>query len=596
MAHTLKMLFKNLIIKRKIVVVCVPLLIIPLFLTGYISNNISKNAIIDKTIKNILYISTLISNRVDVTIKNVDSCANIITKDINTIIKFSNMKEKNQINKLEMQNRIYNELSMALLYFPDLESVAFIDTDSHIYCSNKALEQDFVEALNSDFLKSIIALKGQKKWFKMQKRTFLSLNKDKPELTYGKLVLDIDTGDNLGVLIINISEDYISSIYGNNSFAKDKGYFILDNTGTIISSQNKDEVLKTVYDNALKSCIFSKDTVSEIITVNNQKVLVTSMPIEGMGWKLVNITQLKELTKETRNITAITIYISLICFVIALFSANLLSRFIARPITYLADEMQKVKKGNLDVSCKVTSQDEIGLLSSAFNAMIERIKDLLKKIEIEQKKKREFEFALIQAQIKSHFLYNSLDLIHTLCGMGQSSEAQKTVKSLADFYRIALSNGREIITIEEEINNVSNYLSIQKVRHSEIFNYEINVQNEVLGYKIPKLTVQPLVENAIYHGLRHKGCTGIILIEGGIQDNRIIISVKDNGLGISPESLKDIVDYKKNSKSSFGIKSVDERIKLYFGDECGLTVKSKLGEWTEVSIIISAKGNVMDYA
>jgi two-component system sensor histidine kinase YesM len=211
---------------------------------------------------------------------------------------------------------------------------------------------------------------------------------------------------------------------------------------------------------------------------------------------------MSELTAENQKITLLILAIGVICFIFAVFGAGGLSKLISNPIIHLSNSMKRFSEGNLNVVLEVNSKDEMGLLASGFNTMNRTSSSLLNNIKLEQKKKREYELALIQAQIKPHFLYNTLDVIYALSELGRVKDVQKTTKALADFYRVTLSKGRDIITIEEEMRNVRDYLSIQQIRYSDVFNYTMEVENAVLPHSILKLTLQPLVENAIYHGLK----------------------------------------------------------------------------------------------
>ena len=175
--------------------------------------------------------------------------------------------------------------------------------------------------------------------------------------------------------------------------------------------------------------------------------------------------------------------------------------------------------------------------------------------------------------------------------MGNVSEAAETTKALADFYRVSLSKGREIITIKDELKNVRDYLFIQKTRYSDIFDFSIEVEEELMKYSILKMTIQPLVENSIYHGLKPKDTAGIILITGHEYEDTIVLKIIDNGVGMTKDKFNEIISQKDSqaSKDSFGLKSVDERIKLYFGEEYGIQVESEPGKGTEVTVKVPKK-------
>ncbi len=584
----LKALFRNRLIRNKIIIIYIPLIIIPLFILGGISNYLFTQEIIKKTFINVQDDSSLILTRINSMLSNAESCANIIVKDINgkdvkTLIKIENRDESYAYEK---HRKILDILNYALIIFPEVESAAFIDMENELYYTNKNMDINFDGALESDLMKQIEESNAINIWFPMQTRDFLTEDPNTAILTIGKKVLDIDGGNTLGSLILNIRETSLSSIYHNLGASKGGSYLVADRNGRIISSDEKNMLFVTP-DNELTSVVLRNDSnLQKTIRIDGKDVLVTLTPIIKMGWTLINQTDLKQLTSETKKLTFITFWIGLICLAVTLLGAGLLSKVIANPIVSLTRKMQKVKEGSLDIQYDVNSTDEIGLLASGFNSMLERIRNQLENIRMEQRKKREYELALIQAQIKPHFLYNTLDLIYIFCSMGRNEEARKTTKNLADFYRIALSKGREIITIDEELKNVENYLSIQRVRYSDIFDYEIRKDTEVLRYSIPKLTIQPLVENSIYHGLKLKGSFGRLLIECGSEGENVIISITDDGAGIEEDKMKYLLAAKNEQQDSFGLKSVNERVKLYFGEEYGLELQSIPGVKTVVTITI----------
>jgi two-component system sensor histidine kinase YesM len=172
--------------------------------------------------------------------------------------------------------------------------------------------------------------------------------------------------------------------------------------------------------------------------------------------------------------------------------------------------------------------------------------------------------------------------------MGRNSDARNATKALADFYRVALSKGSEIITIGEEIKNVKAYLYLQSVRYSDVFDFEIDIQESIQDFCILKLTIQPLVENSIYHGLTHKGSFGHIFVKGFREDDNIAIEVIDDGVGIPDDKLSEILEFDQSlaSRDSFGLASVNERIKLYYGEGYGVKISSRIGQGTEVKVVI----------
>lgn len=593
-----KIWFKNLLIKNKIFMVFIPLIIIPLFLVAYISNSIFTEAEIGKTIKNTIDESRLIIIRIDNMMNNAESCANIVMTKMNDVIllneksmQVTNLDTSNQAKSLELRGQIQNRLDSALIVFPDVESMAFIDVNSNLYCTDENLRNGFEKALNSSILKEIDKTFGTDIWFPVQVRDYLVTSNKSPVITLGKKIINIKTQETLGFLILNLNENSLYSIYNSIGPSKQAVYYIVDRDGNVVSSQRRQDILKPVKNELLKKLILSSDTLTKQMYISGKEMLVTSMVFHKIEWRLVDEIPLEEITADTKKLTVIVIVISFSCLVFALLAAGILSRVIAMPLIKLTDGVNTIRQGNLDVQYKIDSADEVGLLASGINLMVGRIRDLISNVKFEQKKKKEYELALIQAQIKPHFLYNTLDVIYSLAKLGRLNEVQHATSALADFYRIALSKGREIISISEEIKNVTSYLSIQKIRYSDVFDYEINIQQEIMDSEILKLTIQPLVENSIYHGLKEALRYGKIIIEGYRTKNEVIIKVIDNGNGIPSDRLDQILEHEADDLEQnrhFGVSSVDERIKLYFGEEYGIHIASEVGKGTEVTITLPA--------
>ena len=247
-----------------------------------------------------------------------------------------------------------------------------------------------------------------------------------------------------------------------------------------------------------------------------------------------------------------------------------------------------IKCGDFSAVYDTDAQDEVGILAQAFKKMSERIQGLLKAVEEEQEQKRKYEFALIQTQIQPHFLYNTLDLIYIMCESNLAHEGAAVTKALADFYRISLSGGREIITIEEELKHIENYLYIQRARYADIMNFEIDCSPVVMDYKIVKLTLQPLIENAIYHGLKMKEGGGMIKVEGWAEEDEIFLSISDNGVGMNPIRIQELLEQEEEDENSghFGLMSVRRRLQLYYGNAAAIYIDSEEGTGTKITVKI----------
>lgn len=263
-------------------------------------------------------------------------------------------------------------------------------------------------------------------------------------------------------------------------------------------------------------------------------------------------------------------------------------RSITMPITRISRVTDQVAKGNLSVRAAAESGAEARMLSDSLNAMIDKINELLDQVTTEQIRLRKAEFELLQAQINPHFLYNTLDTIVWLAEAGDQKRVVSMVGNLSDFFRTSLNQGKDIISIREELAHVRSYLEIQQVRYQDILRYEITVPEDLYEYKIPKITIQPLVENALYHGIKNKRGQGMITITGKSKENGFVLYVRDNGIGMTQERLKEvragIQKLSYTGKEIYGLYNVNERIRLNFGETYGISIESTYGEGTCVSI------------
>jgi len=288
------------------------------------------------------------------------------------------------------------------------------------------------------------------------------------------------------------------------------------------------------------------------------------------------------------------IMISAIAFILisglTLFLSYRIPRSITRPLQKLNEVTRQVAEGNLTVRSGVQTGDEVGVLSDSLNTMIDKINALLEQVTTEQVRLRKAEFELLQSQINPHFLYNTLDAIIWLAEAGEQKKVVSMVRSLSEFFRTSLNRGKDIITVKEELQHVRSYLEIQQMRYQDILNYQIDVPTELENYMIPKITIQPLVENALYHGIKNKRGVGNIKIRGKKQEERFLIEIEDDGIGISKERLWQVEDgiQKKvlTGKDIYGLYNVNERIRLNFGEKYGINLSSAYGEGTMVRVLL----------
>ncbi len=280
---------------------------------------------------------------------------------------------------------------------------------------------------------------------------------------------------------------------------------------------------------------------------------------------------------------------------LVIFISYYISQSITRPLRELSKITEKVARGDLSVRAGIDTGSEIGVLSESFNEMIDRISRLLNQVRTEQESLRKAELELLQSQINPHFLYNTLDTIVWLAEAGDQARVVSMVGSLSKFFRTSLGQGKDQVTIKDELDHVRSYLEIQQVRYQDILDYSIDVPKDLYDAPIPKITLQPLVENALYHGIKNKRGKGNISITGKTENTCLYIYIEDNGIGMTPERLKqvsELINNPGNPETStdkgdvFGLYNVNERIRLKFGTRYGIHIDSLYGEGTIVTLLL----------
>ncbi|MFS0881475.1 sensor histidine kinase [Metabacillus niabensis] len=314
------------------------------------------------------------------------------------------------------------------------------------------------------------------------------------------------------------------------------------------------------------------------------------------GWKIVRVSQLSEIVKSTENIKSLIIITvgSSIIFIIGLYYF-ITSRLIL-PLRVLKKKMKQASLGDLNVMVTNHRTDEIADLGENFNSMMMKINTLVKKSVDEQKQLKIAELRTLQAQINPHFLYNTLETIIWMAEAKKGEQVVEITKALSHFFRISLSKGKDCILLEDEIEHIRNYLLIQKIRYQDILDVTFHLNEDILKYEIIKLSLQPLVENAIYHGIKNKRGKGFVRIKGDFNpEGHICIDVIDNGIGIKEDELMKIkkqmsqgVPFEKD-RGGFGMVNVHQRLVLFYGEPFGLKINSWYGSGTRVRIIIPAK-------
>lgn len=321
-------------------------------------------------------------------------------------------------------------------------------------------------------------------------------------------------------------------------------------------------------------------------SLTEKNVIYTIKSLDNCDWRVVGISYIDELvTGRVEDTVKILLWILLFVLVTVLFSSFLLSHMISKPIQSLSKAMKDFETNATRFSFQpVHGSSEILALSDSFGHMVVRIQDLMDKVRKEEITLRKTELKALQAQINPHFLYNTLDAIGWMCEEERSKEAVEMVNALARLFRISISKGHELIPIAKEVEHAKSYLMIESFRYKNQFTYSFDVEEECLPYLCNKITLQPIIENAIYHGIDRMVDEGKIDIRILKEEEDIVFTVTDNGVGMSSEQCESILKSEPGDQTGIGIKNVNDRIKIYFGESYGITITSELDEGTCVKI------------
>ena len=395
-------------------------------------------------------------------------------------------------------------------------------------------------------------------------------------------------GDSDGVVFIDLNYSAISELCTQNSVGT-KGYvFILDQNGNIVYHPQQQQLYNELQTENISLIMNAKTDVVTAGKGDDEKIYALSHS-ETTGWTIVGCMNMSELLKNSRKARSIYMLVALGLIAIALVISSEIAKNITFPIQKLRDSMKRVQKGDFSAAeIEVYSDNEIGSLTRSFNVMTHKIQDLMAQNIQEQEQKRKIELKALQSQINPHFLYNTLDSIIWMAEGKKNEEVVLMTASLARLLRQSISIENELVTIGQEIEYVRSYLTIQKMRYKDKLEFEINVDPRITHAQIIRLVLQPIVENAIYHGLKYKESKGMLKVHGYELGERIIIDITDDGVGMDEETLKHIYDkHKVNYHSNgVGVYNVQQRLVLYYGKEYGIIYHSEKGKGTTATVVI----------
>lgn len=555
--------FRNMKFRYKLITTYILLGVIPMTIMGLVWYNQTRTILMKQE-------KSSIENYLTQAVSNMDNQLRIYN-NLSDYIAFNQQISHVVSHEYDSYYDMYNQFSNVL--DPMLASLKYFHSDINqitIYTKNNVVKHNttlapITEIENEDWYK-IIKGNNDIHWF---------VSQDEKKVFCVRNIPTLENNYEVGVLYVQVDYEKLFESFKQMNDSN-YGIFIMDELGDNIFNFDQFEDLN-------KSRKMTFDEFNKGIGKENIYTIVTAHSVNN-NWT-VSLYKPQKLIYESTNFMITGNVIAIILLIVfSVIITSVLSKVMVSGLEKLRANMEEVEKGNMEITVKSNNEDEVGALIRGFEKMIIQIKALIEDVYESRLIQKDYEMKALQAQINPHFLYNSLSLINWMALETDQEDISKITLSLSTFYRTALNKGKNILRVRDEIKNMRSYLDIQLMMHDHEFDVDVEIDECILDYNILNLILQPLIENAIDHGidLKTNGRGGIKII-GKKQNDEIVLIVSDNGVGMSKEQAESILTNKSNG---YGVKNVNERIKLYYGEQYQLKIESEIGIGTKVKVTI----------
>lgn len=579
-------------LQGKISLLLVLFILIPIALFGYVLNERSIRFVSERTDKETSQVLNLVRQNVDQLLMEYETQLQSIYDSEEAIAALGKLTRADAAaaGRQSSPEAINRFLRNFLMGKDDLDSIYLYGADNHMFFADFKGSSFFNDqfASHPEWQHAVDAAGGRAVWLPTYE---LPANRYFPQRSQNFLIgMQIknvaDVMQTLGTVYMNVKISTLDRLIGNVRVSPNGALLIADEAGNLIWNRNSEAYGVKLGEFAFyQELMENPQSHAATYKLNGEVYRVGLERSDYNGWYFLSLipqADLNEQSNELRQFLLVTLIVFGVSFVLL---ALLVSRNITRPIRQMALAMKKIHKDNLGVRLPASSGDEIGLLQSAFNSMRGRINDLIQEVRIVSDKEKEAEVRALQAQINPHFVYNSLDTINWMAIDRDQTEISAMITALSDIMRYAIRPGEQTVTLEEELMWARNYAYLQKMRFEERFEIEFHVEPPLLHRRVPRLFIQPYLENSILHGMEHVEEGGLVTVTvdpdeatGGMR-----VRLSDNGAGISENELKNIISRKSHG---IGIYNLDDRLKLEYGSEYGVEIESAPGAGTTVTIVL----------
>ena len=572
----IRAMFSKLGITSQMAIYCFLLFALTFLLSSFFNQEIYKNISLDQA-------NTTVSQTLYLIDENINNVINAINETSKSII--SNSEVRMYMNSADHRDGVSAQSEVKNFIRNILDNVSYA-TSVHLFKDSGGVMNISIRMINYPISENIEnapwydAVRGQKGDYSLiyNGGGFFHRTSKHDFISMVRLFNDIETQECTGVQITNFSTDTLKTAFKNLVDEYGMQVVIFDGAGQEIVSSDMGFDTETV----LKTINSSDGYVIE--GIDGSEYMISSRE-NSYGWTIAALMPMQGITSELYRFSYITLIFILVNGLLMFFGVSLFAKLVTHPINQLVSTMERAKSGQLEKVGVRPGNREIMLLMDGYNVMVNEINELFAKVVEEQETIRKSELQLLQSQIKPHFLYNTFDAISSLALMNKNKEVYEAILALGSLYRTNLSSGNEVIEMGEEIEAVKNYIKILKIRYDDIFDANIDVDRRALKMQIPKLTLQPIVENALYHGIKPKGGHGTIDISVLLEGRDLVIKVCDDGVGMSLETVQKIME---KSGGSFGIRGTIERLRIFYMRNNIIEIQTELGKGTTVILRVPA--------
>jgi two-component system sensor histidine kinase YesM len=589
---TLANWMRRLRLKNKILILVALVLFLAISVVGVYAYFLAANQVAGKVIETQLGLVRQVSNNFDYIVNDLSNISSLIIFDPNLQKELTGTSLNPNILSY---SDLHDYLDRILASKSYITMISLYGYNGLVYSTGSGFTSNKVVPF-SDFQKNPIYQKALRlnggigvEFFRNQPPVVVD-NRRRRILMY-RMIKEFNHYHNLGVLLLWIDEEKIRSIY-RSTVPHEGSTLIVDQNGMIVSDSDPTRIRKWVKHQPYYQ-LLKNQTGSAVLKINQQKMLFTFSTSKETGWKVITLTPAAVLTERITWLASVIVAMGIICYLVLLYLSTFITTMITDPIKQLSNSIKKVSSGDFSQQVYFTSEDEIGELGRGYNTMISYIKDLIDRVYKLQIEEREAELNALQAQINPHFLYNTLDTIFWKAERNHVPEISEMVLALSRIFRLSLNRGNELATVAQEQELIEQYLILQKIRFKQKLTFEIDFDLKLLEMRIPKLILQPFVENAIIHGIEELENGGHLQITGRLEPEWMVFTITDNGVGMDDQKMNQILS--PNDKTwenplkitgGYAVRNVIERLELYYSSNHELTFNSNPGKGTTVTIKI----------